>query len=126
MRKECAIKTWGQPSDVEAGAQVKRARRPVESSVAWLESEDIRREGAVFRPIDRWENVSDQAMTAASVNHMVKRRLTTACCDDNDCSAHGLWAGYLLQAARDGAFWRRRSSSRSKTQPGGEVDGVNL
>lgn len=85
----------------EEGAQVKLIGRPVDALNAWTKSEGIGG-GYVFRHIDRWENVSDRAMTAAGVNHMIKRRLTIAGYEANDYSAHGLRAGYLTQAARDG------------------------
>ncbi len=88
-------------TDAEEGAQVKLIGRPVEALVAWMESEDIT-DGVVFRHIDRWENVSDRAMTAAGINHMIKRRLKIAGYEASDYSAHGLRAGYLTQAARDG------------------------
>ena len=68
---------------------------------AWMENESIK-DGAVFRHIDRWENVSERAMTEAGINHMIKRRLTIAGYESCDYSAHGLRAGYLTQAARDG------------------------
>ena len=88
-------------SDAEEGAQVKLIGRPVDALTAWMASEGIK-DGTVFRYIDRWENVSDRAMTAAGINHMIKRRLKIAGYEASDYSAHGLRAGYLTQAARDG------------------------
>ena len=75
--------------------------RAAEALVEWLESEDIT-DGCIFRHIDRGENVSERAISAAGVNHMIKRRLDIAGYDENDYSAHGLRAGYLTQAAKDG------------------------
>ncbi len=88
-------------SDAEDGAQVKLIGRPVDALTVWMGSEDIK-DGSVFRHIDRWENVSERAMTPAGVNHMIKRRLKIAGYEPSDYSAHGLRAGYLTQAARDG------------------------
>ncbi len=69
----------------------------MDALVDWIES--VRnRDGAVFRHIDRWENDSERAMTAAGI----KRRLKIAGYEVSDYSAHGLRAGYLTQAARDG------------------------
>jgi integrase len=92
--------------------------RPVEALTTWLESEAITL-GPVFRHIDRWENVSDRAMSAAGINHMIKRRLALAGYDEADYSAHGLRAGYLTQAAKDGVGLpeaMRQSQHRSVQQ----------
>src|SRR3546814_10253141 len=75
--------------------------RPVEALTAWLESEGIT-SGPVFLPIDRWENVGERPVSPAGINHMIKRRLVMAGYDETDYSAHGLRAGYLTQAAKDG------------------------
>ena len=88
-------------TDAEEGRAVKLVGRAAEALVQWLESEDIT-DGCIFRHIDRWENVSERAISAAGVNHMIKRRLDIAGYDENDYSAHGLRAGYLTQAAKDG------------------------
>src|SRR5690606_18726215 len=88
-------------SDAGEGRTVKLVGRPVDALVAWLESEAII-SGTVFRYIDRWENVSDRAMSPAGINYMIKRRLALAGYDEADYSAHGLRAGYLTQAAKDG------------------------
>ncbi len=88
-------------TDVEEGRAVKLVGRPADALVEWLESEDIQT-GSIFRHIDRWENVSDKAISPAGVNHMIKRRLDIAGYDENEYSAHGLRAGYLTQAAKDG------------------------
>ena len=92
--------------------------RPVDALRAWLESEGIK-SGPVFRHIDRWENVGERAMSAAGVNHMIKRRLAIAGYDEADYSAHGLRAGYLTQAAKDGVALpeaMRQSQHRSVQQ----------
>jgi integrase len=88
-------------TDAEEGTSVKLIGRPVDALISWLASEDIK-DGHVFRHIDRWENVGENAMTGAGINHMIKRRLKIAGYSERDYSAHGLRAGYLTQAARDG------------------------
>ena len=88
-------------TDAEEGRVVKLVGRPAEALAKWLESENIE-DGYVFRNIDRWQNVSNKAISPAGVNHMIKRRLEIAGYDDTDYSAHGLRAGYLTQAAKDG------------------------
>jgi integrase len=88
-------------TDAEEGRAVKLVGRPAEALAEWLESENIE-DGYVFRNIDRWENVSNKAISPAGVNHMIKRRLEIAGYDETDYSAHGLRAGYLTQAAKDG------------------------
>ncbi len=70
--------------------------RAADTLAEWLESEAIE-DGYVSRHIDRWENVSDKAISPAGVNHMTKRRLDIAGYDESDYSAHGLRAGYLTR-----------------------------
>ncbi|WP_282610846.1 tyrosine-type recombinase/integrase [Pelagibius sp. Alg239-R121] len=88
-------------TDAEDGAAVKLIGRPVEALLTWLESENIE-EGYVFRQVDRWENVGERGMTEAGIAWVIKSRLKSAGYDVKDYSAHGLRAGYLTQAARDG------------------------
>lgn len=105
-------------SDAEEGRAVKLVGRPVQALTVWLESEGIA-SGSVFRHIDRWENVSDRSMSPAGINHMIKRRLALAGYDEADYSAHGLRAGYLTQAAKDGVGLpeaMRQSQHRSVQQ----------
>jgi integrase len=105
-------------SGAEEGRTVKLVGRPVDALRAWLESEGIK-SGQVFRHIDRWQNVSDRPMSPAGVNHVIKRRLALAGHSQTDCSAHGLRAGYLTQAARDGVALpeaMRQSQHRSVQQ----------
>lgn len=105
-------------SDAEEGRTVKLVGRPVDALMVWLTSEEIT-SGPVFRHIDRWENVSDRAMSPAGINHMIKRRLELAGYDEADYSAHGIRSGYLTQAAKDGVGLpeaMRQSQHRSVQQ----------
>ena len=88
-------------TNAEEGAAVKLIGRPVEALLAWLESENIT-DGFVFRQVDQWENVSERGLSANGIAWVIKSRLKTAGYDVKDYSAHGLRAGYLTQAARDG------------------------
>lgn len=105
-------------SDAEEGRTVKLVGRPVGALTGWLESEGIT-SGPIFRHIDRWGNVSERAMSPAGINHMIKRRLAMAGYDETKYSAHGLRAGYLTQAAKDGVTLpeaMRQSQHRSMQQ----------
>jgi hypothetical protein len=59
-------------------------------------------EGPIFRAIDRWEAVEEKALTPQSINLIVKRRCAMAGLEPEAFSAHGLRAGYLPEAARQG------------------------
>ncbi|MFC3165856.1 tyrosine-type recombinase/integrase [Ciceribacter thiooxidans] len=75
--------------------------RPVEALNAWLAAANIGG-GSVFRAIDRWGNVSRQALDPKAVNDIVKQRTTDAGLDSREFSAHGLRSGYLTEAANRG------------------------
>jgi len=75
--------------------------RPVEALREWLERVNLNK-GAVFRAIDRWEGLSDRALTPQAVNLILKRRCAEAGLDPIAFSAHGLRSGYLTEAARNG------------------------
>lgn len=64
----------------------------------WLQRADMSR-GPVFRAIDRWEAIEERAQ---SVNLIVKRRCAMAGLEAREFSAHGLRAGYLIEATRQG------------------------
>lgn len=74
---------------------------PVEALREWLQRANIGK-GAVFRSIDRWEGLSDRALTPQAVNLILKRRCAQAGLDPEAFSAHGLRSGYLTEAARNG------------------------
>jgi len=75
--------------------------RPVEVLREWLSWADITK-GPVFRAIDQWGGLDDEALTPQSVNAILKRRIGLAGLDPKAFSAHGLRAGYLTEAARRG------------------------
>ena len=74
---------------------------PVEALREWLERADIGK-GPIFRAIDRWEAVEEQALTPQSINLIVKRRCALAGLEPSEFSAHGLRSGYLTEAAQRG------------------------
>ncbi|MCV9937468.1 tyrosine-type recombinase/integrase [Boseaceae bacterium BT-24-1] len=74
---------------------------PVVALRDWLERANISK-GAVFRAIDRWEGLSNRALTPQAVNLILKRRCAQAGLDPLAFSAHGLRSGYLTEAAQNG------------------------
>jgi integrase len=75
--------------------------RPVEALRDWLRVARVE-EGAVFRAIDRWHRIGTVALTPQSINQILKARCRLAGLDHIEFSAHGLRAGYLTTAARQG------------------------
>lgn len=75
--------------------------RPVEALTRWLEAAKIDK-GSVFRKVDRWGNVSAQALEPSAVNRIVKQRAQMAGLEPGAFSAHGLRSGYLTEAANRG------------------------
>lgn len=88
-------------TDAQDRVRVKLVGQAADALKAWLERTRIRT-GPVFRAIDRWEKVSERGLTPLGVNHIVKQCLKRAGHDPKAYSAHGLRAGYLTQAAKDG------------------------
>jgi integrase len=74
---------------------------PVVALKAWIARAKIAR-GPVFRAIDRWGTLEERAMSPQSVNLIVKRRCAAPGLDPREFSAHGLRAGYLTEASRQG------------------------
>lgn len=102
-RLPCLAITLGRTKTATADddARVLIIGRPVEALRDWLERANIGK-GAVFRAIDRWEGLSDRALTPQAVNLILKRRCAQAGLDPLAFSAHGLRSGYLTEAARNG------------------------
>ncbi|MCD2184704.1 site-specific integrase [Rhizobium sp. GN54] len=75
--------------------------RPVEALKRWLQEARIET-GPVFRRIDQWGNVDRRALTAQSVNLVLKSRCAKAGLDPQKFSAHSLRSGYLTEAANRG------------------------
>jgi len=102
-RLPCLAITLGKTKTAAADddARVLIIGRPVEALHDWLERANISK-GAVFRAIDRWEGLSERALTPQAVNLILKRRCARAGLDPEAFSAHGLRSGYLTEAAQNG------------------------
>ena len=103
VRLPCMSIQLGRTKTANAGdeGRVLLVGRPVEALRDWLERADVSK-GPVFRAVDRWEAVDEKALTPQSINLIVKRRCAMAGLDRREFSAHGLRAGYLTEAARQG------------------------
>ena len=103
VRLRCVSIQLGRTKTTNAGdeGRVLLVGPPVEALRDWLERADVSK-GPVFRAIDRWEAVDEKALTPQSINLIVKRRCAMAGLDRREFSAHGLRAGYLTEAARQG------------------------
>lgn len=94
---------------------------PVDALREWLTRADIHK-GPIFRAIDRWEALEERALTPQSINLIVKRRCGLAELDPREFAAHGLRAGYLTEASRQGIALReamQQSQHRSVQQAAG-------
>jgi len=88
-------------SDADEDARVLLVGSPVEALRAWMKVAGITK-GALFRPIDRWDNIDICALTPQAVNQILKQRCAKAGLDPKLFSAHGLRSGYLTEAGRAG------------------------
>lgn len=75
--------------------------RPVEALNAWISAARID-SGSIFRKIDRWGNLSRQALEPGAINAILKQRVSMAGLKPEEFSAHGLRSGYLTEAANQG------------------------
>jgi site-specific recombinase XerD len=92
--------------------------RSVEAVKAWLAAAEIA-QGAVFRRIDQWGHVDRRGLTPQAVNLILKARCEKAGLDATAFSAHGLRAGYLVEAAALGVplqLAMQQSQHRSTAQ----------
>lgn len=76
--------------------------RAARALVAWIDAAGIA-EGPLFRPVSKAGRALDRALHPDAVGAIVKRRLAAAGFPPGFASAHGLRAGFLTQAALDGA-----------------------
>ena len=105
-------------TQAEEGASVTLVGRAADALAAWLEHAGIT-SGYVFRRADRWETVGTGPLSPGGVNAILKRRLVAAGYDPAHYSAHGLRAGFLTQAAKEGIALpeaMRQSQHRSVQQ----------
>lgn len=76
--------------------------RPARALVAWIDAAEIA-DGALFRAVSKSGRALDRGLSPAGVGGIVKARLEAAGLPRDYASAHGLRAGFLTQAALDGA-----------------------
>ncbi len=88
-------------TDAEDDARILMIGQPVTALKQWLRAAGIE-DGAVFRRIDQWGNIDRRALSAQSVNLILKTRCRKAGLDPDRFSAHGLRSGYLTEAANRG------------------------
>lgn len=74
---------------------------PLQALRIWLDAAEIT-EGPIFRSVDRWGNVRDNALSGQAVYNVVKARMEAIGEDPTDYGAHSLRAGYVTQAYIDG------------------------
>lgn len=89
-------------------------------SVAGIES------GAVFRPVNQWQQLSEKRLTPSAVNQILKRACTKAGVDDAlRFSGHSLRRGLATEAARSGASFeaiRKQGSWKNDTTVRGYIE----
>lgn len=73
---------------------------PVHALQTWLAIAKIK-SGPLFRKVDRWEHLSDSALTDQVVADIVKDAAKAAGYDPKDFSGHSLRRGLITQAARN-------------------------
>lgn len=91
---------------------------PIQSLQAWLAASGITT-GALFRRINRYDQLLPQRLTAQSVALVVKQRAANAGLDPARLSGHSLRAGFVTNAARGGA-----SSANIRVQTGHKSDAM--
>lgn len=91
---------------------------PSQSLQAWLAASEITT-GAVFRRINRYDQLLPQRLMAQSVALIIKQRAENSGLDPARFSGHSLRAGFVTNAARRGA-----SSANIRVQTGHKSDGM--
>lgn len=76
--------------------------RAARALLHWIEVAEIE-DGSLFRPISKAGRVLTRKLGADAVHHIVRQRLILAGYDPGFATPHGLRAGFLTQAALDGA-----------------------
>lgn len=85
-----------------AAARVVVKGRPARAVLAWLGAARIE-DGPVFRPVSQADRILARRLSADGLAGIVRHRLQLAGYPPGFASAHGLRAGFLTQAALDGA-----------------------
>lgn len=88
-------------TDGEDDPHVFMTGRAVEILLSWIELADIR-EGPIFRRISRYGHIYDTSISDHSVNMVLKKRLSEIGESPTEFSAHGVRAGYISSALKEG------------------------
>ncbi|WP_299821484.1 tyrosine-type recombinase/integrase [uncultured Jannaschia sp.] len=88
-------------TDMGDDARVFLSGRAAEALLAWIEAADISA-GPVFLRIDRWGTVFETGIAPGAVNAVLKARVGEIGEDPRDFSAHGVRAGYITSALKEG------------------------
>jgi integrase len=88
---------------------------PVISLKHWLEAGGIT-EGALFRPITRYERIENNALSTQAVAVIVKQRAAAIGLDASKFSGHSLRAGLVTSAAQSGvSTWKIKQQTGHKS-----------
>lgn len=91
---------------------------PIRNLLAWIDASGITG-GALFRQVNRYDQLLPHRLMAQSVALIVKRRAATAGFDTRLFSGHSLRAGFVTNAANGGA-----SSASIRAQTGHKSDAM--
>ena len=91
---------------------------PIRNLLAWIEAAGIT-SGALFRQVNRYDQLLPQRLMAQSVALIVKQRAAAAGFDARLFSGHSLRAGFVTNAANGGA-----SSASIRAQTGHKSDAM--
>jgi site-specific recombinase XerD len=118
------IRLWRCKTDQEGRGReiaipnVRGRHCPSQSLQAWLAASGITT-GAVFRRVNRYDQLLPRRLTAQSVALVVKQRAANAGLDPARLSGHSLRAGFVTNAAKGGA-----SSANIRVQTGHKSDAM--
>lgn len=87
---------------IEAAPRLPLKGRAAQAVLDWLAAARIE-QGPLFRPVSQADRVLDRRLTPEGMASIVRHRLRMAGYPPGFASAHGLRAGFLTQAALDGA-----------------------
>lgn len=88
---------------------------PIRAVRAWLKAAHIIR-GAIFRGVDRYNNVQDASISRHGVVYVIRRSAKRAGLDAESFSGHSLRAGLATSAALGGAsVWSIKKTTRHKS-----------
>ncbi|PTQ77398.1 site-specific recombinase XerD [Nitrosomonas oligotropha] len=94
---------------------IKGRHCPVRALKTWLEKSGIKT-GALFRRMNRFDQVTDYGLCAASVALIVKQRVRDAGLNPEQYSGHSLRAGLVTSAAQAGvSSWKIRQQTAHKS-----------